>query len=117
MTRPSDISPAIWQRADILCDQFRHVSDDTEFVARILIVVAPDPVAAGLTERQAGALVFITSFIAANGFSPTYREIAEGLGLKSSYAAHLMVHHLVERGAITIVPRRSRSIAVVEASA
>lgn len=117
MTRPSDIPASVWERADILRDQFRDVGDDTEFAARILMAVAPSSAPVGLTERQAQALGFIKAFIAANGFAPNYREIGEGLGLRSSYAAHLVVHRLVERGAVTVAPRRSRSIALIGAAA
>ena len=37
MTHPSDISPELYERADILADRFRHIEDDRELIARVLM--------------------------------------------------------------------------------
>ena len=67
----------------------------------------------GLTERQASVLKFIRRFIAANGIPPTVREIADGIGGKSTDHAHHIVLALRERNHIDYVPRRARSIVVL----
>ena len=62
-------------------------------------------------------LSFVESFWAANGYSPSYDEIREGLGLSSrSHAAyHLRV--LEREGLIERLPRAPRSLRLVSASA
>lgn len=52
----------------------------------------------GLTPRQLEVLHFIKGFIAANGFSPTYREIAKGIGSMSRGSTFATVQHLIVRG-------------------
>jgi SOS-response transcriptional repressor LexA len=47
------------------------------------------------------------------GFAPTYREIAQHLGLKSKSGVHRHVHGLIKRGALTVLPgAASRALAV-----
>lgn len=67
----------------------------------------------GLTRRQAEALAFIRSFIATNGYSPEYREIEAAMGFHSKSGVCRLVDQLVERGVITRMPGRARSIALV----
>lgn len=71
----------------------------------------------GITPAQHRALTFIRQYVATNGYSPTYREIAEGLGLQSAGSAHRVVHLLVERGTITLLPNRARSIELARSAA
>jgi repressor LexA len=68
----------------------------------------------GLTRRQAEALAFIVLFISYNGFSPSYSEIAEALGLKSKGAVFRIVHDIRKRGHIALDPTRARSIIVLK---
>lgn len=63
-----------------------------------------------LTPRQCDALRFIARFQATKGFSPSRREISEALGLKSRASAHRLLMGLVDRGAIRILPFRTRAI-------
>jgi SOS-response transcriptional repressor LexA len=51
-----------------------------------------------MTPRQLACLKFIREYIALNEFSPTYREIAVALNLKSHGAAHMMVRRLIQQG-------------------
>ena len=110
MTRPSDISDDVWERAELLTDQFRHVEDDREFVARILMEVGKGALA-GMTKRQHQTFDFIKGCVDA-GEPPTMREIAESLSITLS-RAHASVKQLEHRGLITTVPRCPRSIAIV----
>jgi len=70
----------------------------------------------GLTPVQHRCLLFIRQFVEKNGFSPTYAEIAEALGLASKAGVWRMVHGLVERGYLTVLRDRARSIALTEAA-
>jgi repressor LexA len=68
----------------------------------------------GLTPRQNEALTFIAGYVAARGYSPTLDEIAAHLGLAAKSGAHRIVCALIERGALTMLPNRARSIQIVE---
>lgn len=54
-----------------------------------------------LTRSQIKAMRFIQGFIYAKGWSPTYRTIGDGLGLKSTSGVHRLIKALVERGYIS----------------
>ena len=54
-----------------------------------------------LTRSQIKAMRFIQGFIYAKGWSPTYRTIVNGLGLKSTSGVHRLIKALVERGYIS----------------
>ncbi len=64
----------------------------------------------GLTPRQVQALAVITDYIADEGHSPTYDEIAAGLGISTKSSVHRLVKGLEERGRIRLIHNRSRSI-------
>lgn len=66
-----------------------------------------------LTRRQQEALEFIESFISKKGYSPTMREISEGIGVKSSGDGHRIVQRLKEAGFIKYDPGSPRSIKLV----
>lgn len=71
----------------------------------------------GLTPRQAEAVAFIKSYIGEHGFSPSFKEIARGLGIGANcgYVARL-IHRLKVRGAIDFIPAHARSISVLNAT-
>lgn len=69
---------------------------------------------AGLTQRQAETLKFIKAFIKTQGYSPSYAEIAEGIGVSARSSIHRLVRELKERGAITFIEHGKRSIYVRE---
>jgi DNA-binding MarR family transcriptional regulator len=81
------------------------------------VVRQMSPVGGGLTPRQSDALRFIREYLTANGITPTYDEIAPGIGLRSKAGVHRLVSALEERGHITRMPGRARSIALNEVSA
>jgi hypothetical protein len=109
----SPIPTEIFERAEILMDQFRHIEDDRELIARVLMEVER-PQRFGLTPAQGKALSFIRDYTRQNGASPSYFDIAKGLGFASKGPAHALVHQLVERGAVHIARGRARSITVLE---
>ena len=70
----------------------------------------------GLTRVQRKVLDFIRDYIMEHGCSPTFREIGHDLGISSPGNVHQHIRNLVQRGAITIVRRRRRSIALCEST-
>ncbi|RWB29619.1 hypothetical protein [Mesorhizobium sp.] len=68
----------------------------------------------GLTPRQSDALSFIRSHQAKNGFSPSYDEIAAGIGLASRSRAFDLVKGLERRGAVRTRPGMNRTIEIIE---
>lgn len=71
----------------------------------------------GLTSKQLALLNFIDEFTAREGISPTYDEMAAAVGLKSKGRVHVIVSGLEERGRISRIPNRKRSIMVVDGKA
>lgn len=63
-----------------------------------------------MTPRQAQLLAFIRGYIAENGYAPTYREMAVGIGMKATSKAvtYGMVQALIAQGKI-IPARKLRS--------
>lgn len=66
-----------------------------------------------MTPMQKEALDFITAYIAEfDGISPSFQNIADGLGLKSKSGAHRLIWALHEMGAIHISAGRGRRITI-----
>lgn len=62
-------------------------------------------------QNRASVLDFIGRYCAENGFSPSFREIAMGTGLRSTSTVSAYVHELIEAGCLTgsaSQPRRLR---------
>ncbi len=68
------------------------------------------------TKKQFELLGFIESFIAAHGYSPSYREIMQGLGYTSVATVALHVNNLIKRGHLHKRDRSARSLEVVKKS-
>lgn len=68
-----------------------------------------------LTARQKELLDFIESYIAENGLSPTFEEMARALDSHKGNI-HFLVTRLERRGAIRRVPNRERGITPVKGS-
>lgn len=68
-----------------------------------------------LTKRQRQVLDYIESFVKQNSYTPSYREIAKGLGLSSPSTVHQHIQALCEKGVInTGEDGAARSIELVE---
>ena len=67
-----------------------------------------------ITKKQQRILDFITDFIDKNGVSPTYREIAAGLELKSVASVAEHIDNLVLRGALRRSEDHGRVLEVVD---
>jgi repressor LexA len=66
-----------------------------------------------LTRRQREIYDFIDHFVRKNGYSPSFEEIGEGMGLSSLATVHKHVSNLEQKGLLKRDYNRSRSIDVV----
>jgi repressor LexA len=66
-----------------------------------------------VTQRQKEILDFLESFVTRNGYSPSFEEIARGMGLKSLATVHKHITNLEKKGLLDRVHNRSRSIDVL----
>jgi repressor LexA len=66
-----------------------------------------------ITRRQKEVIDFLSSFTTKNGYSPSYEEIAAGLGLNSLATVHKHVTNLQNKGMLQRAHNRSRSIDVL----
>lgn len=117
MTQPSNIPPHVLQWAADFWDAHLE-TDQVEMVALAFMAGqgGGQPVHLGLTKGQSIALAFINEFQAAKGFAPTYREIGDHLCVSKS-GVHRLVHGLVSRGALSMIPGGARSIAITQHAA
>ncbi|MEO0490502.1 MAG: transcriptional repressor LexA [Cyanobacteria bacterium J06633_2] len=67
-----------------------------------------------LTPRQQELFEWIERYIAEKHISPTVREQAEGMGHKSPASVQSLLNRLKEKGWITWIPRKSRSIRILK---
>jgi repressor LexA len=67
-----------------------------------------------VTKQQRRTLNFIIAFIKRNRYSPSYQEIADGIGVKSKSGIVRLVDQLARRGAIRRVEGQHRSIEVMK---
>ena len=67
-----------------------------------------------MNQNQQRCFKFIKSYIASNGCSPSYREMADYLGLASKNSIFVIVNKLKDEGYIKFDKRRQRGIQLVE---
>jgi repressor LexA len=63
-----------------------------------------------ITRRQREVYDFISDFVQKNGYSPSFEEIGEGLGLSSLATVHKHISNLEKKALLTRDYNRSRSI-------
>jgi len=66
-----------------------------------------------ITRRQRQVYDFIAGFVQAHGYSPSFEEIGEGLGLSSLATVHKHISNLEKKGLLRRDYNRSRSIDVL----
>ena len=66
-----------------------------------------------VTRRQKEIIDFLESFVSRNGYSPSFEEIARGMGLKSLATVHKHITNLEKKGLLDRVHNRSRSIDIL----
>src|SRR6185369_14312040 len=69
--------------------------------------------AMAITRRQRQVYDFISEFVQSNGYSPSFEEIGEGLGLSSLATVHKHISNLEEKGLLKRDYNRSRSIDIL----
>lgn len=74
----------------------------------------PKPAAVRPTKKQKELLTFIEEFINVRGYSPSYREIMQGLQYTSVATVALHVNNLIKRGHLQKRDRSARSLEVVK---
>ena len=67
-----------------------------------------------LTKRQKEILDHVTAYIDANGYAPSFEEIADSFGYTSLATVHEHVSNLERKGYITKAYNQSRSIELVQ---
>jgi len=67
-----------------------------------------------LTPKQKAVVDFIREFRRMKGYPPTFRDIADGLGLRYHSSAQKYIRTLSEKGALTFNSHTSRSIVLCE---
>lgn len=70
----------------------------------------------GLTPAMANVLRFIIKYQASRTYAPSYREIMQGVDLKSTSGVYRIVHQLVDRGFIRLANQQSRSIKILRSA-
>src|SRR5437667_5246855 len=63
-----------------------------------------------ITKRQRQVYDFISDFVQQNGYSPSFEEIGQGLGLSSLATVHKHISNLEKKGLLSRDYNRSRSI-------
>src|SRR5262249_59597832 len=63
-----------------------------------------------LTERQRRVLDYISGFLRENGYSPSFQEIADGVGLSSIATVHKHIATLERKGWLKRGHNQSRSL-------
>lgn len=66
-----------------------------------------------MTEKQKQVLLFISEYIENNGFTPSYQEMCDELGIKSKSHIHNIVKNLEQQGYIQSIRGKTRSISIV----
>jgi len=77
---------------------------------------APAPATLRPTKKQKELLAYIEAFIAEHGYSPSYREIMNGLQYTSVATVALHVGNLIKRGHLRKRDHSARSLEVVTPS-
>lgn len=65
-----------------------------------------------MTPRQLATLAFIDRYIREHGHSPSFQDIADGIGCKSKSGVAWLVRRLIERGYLRQIPNLHRGIEV-----
>ncbi len=67
-----------------------------------------------LTLKQRNVLKFIEDYVRCHQRAPTFREIGQGVGVRSTNTVAHYIRVLEEKGAIARVPGEQRSIELIQ---
>ena len=68
----------------------------------------------GVTKQQLKLFNFVKGYINKNTISPSYDEMMVGLGLNSKCGISTKIKQLQERGWVSVLPGRNRSINIIK---
>lgn len=122
MTSLSDFPPDVQALANQAHAEFADSRVKDNLTVIIALAIMADRAGrldlTGLTPRQADCLRFIHQHQAAHGgVSPSYDEIASGIGISSRGRVGLLIDQLEDRGRIKRLPNRSRAITIISTPA
>src|SRR5512147_218594 len=66
-----------------------------------------------ITKRQKEIYDYVADFVQRNGYSPSFEEIGEGMGLSSLATVHKHISNLEKKGLLRRGHNKSRSIDVI----
>tara|TARA_R100000656_G_scaffold109805_1_gene81816 strand:+ start:272 stop:472 length:201 start_codon:yes stop_codon:yes gene_type:complete len=66
-----------------------------------------------MTRRQSQLYFFIKKFSNENNFSPSFQEMADGIGLKSKSGVHRLIEGLTKQQKLRRVKFTARSVEVI----
>lgn len=66
-----------------------------------------------MTRHQRKTLLYIDGFIRSQGISPSYQDIRRYLGISSTSGVHRAIRALAERGYLSYIPNRARSLRIL----
>ena len=66
-----------------------------------------------ITKKQRELFIFIKDYINKNNMAPSYEEMKEGTGCTTKCTIFTKINQLQDRGWITKLPGKSRSITIV----
>ena len=66
-----------------------------------------------LTSQQRAVKDLLIARIARAGYAPSYREIADGIGVRSTAGVHRIIVALEQRGHIERIPGHARAIRII----
>lgn len=69
-----------------------------------------------MTAMQKKVFDYINQYWEENGYSPSYDDIADALGISSRSNVHRVIYALIERGFIENLPGKARSLKVIKNS-
>ena len=64
------------------------------------------------TPRESAILAYISRYMAAHGYSPTYREIGSAIGIRSSSTVCSHLRALRDQGFFAFDDRKARGISI-----
>lgn len=97
--------------------QARNIVLEAEVERLKAQLAAKEPKATGLTPKQRKLLDFIAGYQRDHrGDSPSFAEMAAGIGVATKSAVHRLLEGMEERGAIVRDRRRARAIRVLSAT-
>ena len=67
-----------------------------------------------MTKREQNVYDYILEYRKEKRFSPSLREIAEGIGLHSASTVHVHIHHLINKGWLLPCEQLNRTIIPAE---